>query len=597
MTMARRKSSRTRNSAFNVVTGVGGQMLRILLNFVVRTVFIHVLGKEYLGVTGLFTNILTMLSLTELGFGTAINFKLYKPLAEGDEHRVRVLLKFYKQAYRVVGTVTLLLGLCTIPLLPHVIRDYGSVTRLGIPLALIFMLHVMRAVTSYWFLAYRSAVVKADQKTYLLDVVDFGIAIATSTAEILVLVLWRSFVAFTATLVVFNIVQNGVNAFIAQRRYPRYFLPEKDRLSRSEIRGMLKDCLALLVYKLNHVVVKATDNIVISRYISLAAVGLYSNYFLCYTSVSTLLGRVYTAVTASMGNLFATADLPKKYRFFQVVNFISVFIFGSLGAGIAVCADEFVLLWIGPDYVIPQPFAVLMGTEVLFYGLRMNLAQIRNVSGAFRQMWFRPALGVLVNLGVSVWLVRCWGIPGVLVGTIVADITTYFAVDPGVIHRFSFKGYRPVSEYYAKNLLYIAQLAAVVAADLWLCRRWCAGHGFLSLLAHGMLVLLTVPTSFLLVYWKSHECAYLRQMGLGFLRKGRKGGKPAGPDLRAGRAGGEHSPLAAKPVGPDLRAGRALGEPVPGRPEVGPYHAGTGTPGEPGEPRGGESPQQDRRSP
>lgn len=537
--MARRKSSRTRNSAFNIATGIGGQMLRILLNFAVRTVFIHVLGKVYLGVNGLFSNILTLLSLTELGFATAMNFKLYKPLADGDEQRVRVLLKFYKQAYRVVGTVTLLLGICAIPLLPHVIRDYDSATSLGINLGLIFMLHVMRVVTSYWFLAYRSAVVKADQKTYLLDIADFGITIATSVAKILVLVLWKDFVAYTATVVVFNIVQNIVNALIAHRHYPQFFVPEKDRLSGAEVRGLLKDCMALLVYKLNYVVVKATDNIVISRFISLAAVGLYSNYLLCYTSARTVLGRVYQAVTASTGNLFATADLPKKYRFFQVMNFISVFIFGTLGAAIAVCSDEFVLAWIGPDYVIPQPFAVLLGLEILFYGLRLNLGQIRNVSGAFRQMWYRPALGVAINLGASIALVRCWGIHGVIAGTIIADITTYFAVDPRVIHRFSFQGYRPVSEYYGKNLLYLAQLAAVVAADLWLCRRWCADRGVLSLGAHLLVVLLTVPPSFLLLYWKSHECAYLRNMGMGFLRKGRKGktGRKALAAAGAGQAG------------------------------------------------------------
>ncbi|MBQ7695429.1 MAG: hypothetical protein IJT50_09935, partial [Lentisphaeria bacterium] len=123
-----------------------------------------------------------------------------------------------------------------------------------------------------------------------------------------------------------------------------------------------------------------------------------------------------------------------------------------------------------------------------------------------------------------------------IAGTIIADVTTYFAVDPRVIHRFSFQGYRPVSEYYGKNLLYLAQLAAVVAADLWLCRRWCTGRGWLSLGAHLMVVLLTVPPSFLLVYWKSHECAYLRNMAMGFLRKGRKG-KKGGKALAAAGAG------------------------------------------------------------
>ena len=126
--MAKKQTSRTQNSIYNIVTGVSGQILATVLKFVVRTVFIHTLGKTYLGINGLFSDILTMLSLTELGFDTAINFKMYKPLAEKDVKRVRVLLKFYKTVYRIVGTVILILGICLIPLLPHLIKDYDSMS-------------------------------------------------------------------------------------------------------------------------------------------------------------------------------------------------------------------------------------------------------------------------------------------------------------------------------------------------------------------------------------------------------------------------------------------------------------------------------------
>ncbi|MBO5520759.1 MAG: hypothetical protein J5973_03700, partial [Eubacterium sp.] len=196
------KESRTRNTILNVVTGMGGQLLATLLKFVVRTVFIHTLGKSYLGINGLFSDILTMLSLTELGLDTAINFKLYKPLAEHDDQRVRVLMKFYKQAYRVVGTVILAIGLCIIPALPFLIRDYGSLESLGINAALIFILHILRSVSSYWFFAYRSAVMRAAQKKYVLDLVGFIVTIATSVAKIIVLLVWKNFVLYTATVIV-----------------------------------------------------------------------------------------------------------------------------------------------------------------------------------------------------------------------------------------------------------------------------------------------------------------------------------------------------------------------------------------------------------
>ena len=381
------------------------------------------------------------------------------------------------------------------------------------------MLHITRTICSYWFFAYRSAIMKANQKKYILDIVDYGITIANSIVEILVLVLYKDFVLYTATVIVFNILRNFVDAVIAKRHYPQFFTKENDSLSREEVVGMLKDCGALFVYKLNNVVIKATDNTVISAFIGLATVGLYSNYLLFYTTIKSLFDRVYTAVKASMGNLFATETVEKKYTFFQVMNFISVILFGTAGVGVAVCADELITVWVGADYVIAKPFAILVGIEILFHGLKINLGQIRNVSGIFQQMWFRPILGVIINIGVSIGLVHVCGIYGVIIGTIVADILTNFLVDPSVIHKYSFDNYKPVSEYYKKNILYIAILSVVCAIEIWLCRTFFLGHGWLSVIVHALIVTVTVPSVFILIYRNSHECRYLISLSRNVLKK------------------------------------------------------------------------------
>lgn len=506
------KQSRTRNSILNLSTSLGVQLLATLLKFAVRTVFIHSLGKAYLGVNSLFSDILTMLSLTELGFDTAINFKLYKPLAEKDDHRVRVLIKFYKEAYRVIGTVILILGLCVIPLLPVLIRDYDTLTALKINAPLIFFLHIARTVSSYWFFAYRSAVMKANQKKYVLDMVEIGITIATNIAKILVLVFLKDFVVYTATVIVFNVIRNLINAFVSKRYCPSFFEKEKDRLSKEEVKGLFKDCMALFAFKVNGVVLKATDNLVISSFIGISAVGLYSNYLLLFTTCCFLLVRFYQAVKASMGNLFATASMEKKYFFFQVMNYLTIILYGTAGAGLAVSANELIHVWVGSDYVVAQPLAILIGIEVLFDGLKCNLGQIRHISGIFRQMWYRPIIGVIVNLVVSVVLVQFWGLYGVILGTIISTILANFCVDPQIIHKYCFKNYKPVSEYYKKNLLYLSVLIAITALDMWICNFVFVGHGWFSLIVHALIVAITVPSVFLALYWKSDECQYLMQL-------------------------------------------------------------------------------------
>ena len=281
----KQKNSRTKNSILNVLASLSGQLLSIVMKFITRTVFIYVLGKEYLGINGLFSDILSMLSLTELGIDTAINYQLYKPLAEHDTKRVRVLMKFYKQAYQVIGITIFVLGLCLIPLLPHLIRDYDSLAQLGINAAMVFTLYLLQSVSSYMFLAYRSAVMKANQRKYILDLADYAVTITANIVQILILLLLHSFILYTASLIFFNALKNLVNAIIAEHDTPEFFEKEEDSLSKEEVVGLFKDCGALFVYKLNGVVLKATDNLVLSTFIGLAIVGMYSNYLLCYSTI------------------------------------------------------------------------------------------------------------------------------------------------------------------------------------------------------------------------------------------------------------------------------------------------------------------------
>lgn len=506
---AKRTSSRTKNSVLNLMTSFGGQALTTLLKFITRTVFIQTLGKQYLGINGLFSDILTMLSLTELGIDTAINYQLFKPLAEHNDKRVRILMKFYKQAYRVIGIAILVLGLSLIPLLPYLIRDYDSLAVLGIDATLIFLLYLLQSVSSYLFFAYRSAAMKANQRKYILDIADYVVNIVMNIVQILILVFFKDFVLFTASYIMSNIVKNYVNAIIAQRDSPEFFIKEPDSLSKDEIFGLFKDCGALFVYKVNGVVLKATDNLVLSSFIGLSVVGIYSNYLLFYAAIRGFLNQIYNAVKASMGNLFAIGSIEKRYHFFRVMNLLTVIVYGTAAIGIAVCANELLTVWVGADYTFAQPLPILIGIELLFHGLKMNLGQIRNVSGAFRQMWYRPILGIIINVTVSICLVRPYGVYGVILGTISADILTNFLVDPRIIHKYSFENYRPVSDYYKLNLMYLTILCLMCAIELFVCGNIATGYGWFSVFLHILIIVITVPLVYLVLFRSSDECQYL----------------------------------------------------------------------------------------
>ncbi len=507
-----REKSRTKNSIINVCTGLASQLLLTILQFVSRTIFIQTLGNSYLGINGLFSNILTMLSLTELGLDTAINFKLYKPLAERDTYRLQLLMKFYRDAYLVVGCIILVIGGILIPFLPALIKDYNSLHALGINPVIIYVMYLTQSAMSYFFFASKSAIIKADQKSYITTLISFFTNICLVIGQIIILVLYHDFLLYTALGLVATIVMNLISARAAQRMYPQVFHHTKEHLEITEIKNIFKDLGALFVYRVNNVVVKATDNIVISAFIGINSVGLYSNYLILYTTLNTILDRIYSAIKASMGNLFATESVEKKYSFFQIMNYLSAVVYGTAGVGIAVCADGLLVNWIGEKYVIAKPFSLLVGVEILFYGLKSNLGQIRNVSGIFKQLWYRPIIGTIINLCVSIWLIKRCGIYGVIIGTITADVLANFLVDPIVIHKYSFMNYKPVKEYYTTNVAYLLLLVCVFLIDSFICRIIGNNMGWLSTIIHILICGISVPFAFTTVFYRRNESKYLLHM-------------------------------------------------------------------------------------
>ncbi len=518
-----REQSRTKNSMINILTGFGGQLISLVLKFVCRTIFIKTLSTSYLGINGLFSDILSMLSLAELGFDTAISYRLYKPIAENDDKKIREYIVFFKNAYRIIGIIIFGLGLLIIPMLKYLIKDYDSLEILGINAGFIFLLFLFQNSSTYFFGAYRSIIVKADQKQYLLDIVGYFITICRSIAEIVILLLFSDFTIYIITITIFFIIQNLLNAYVATKHYPEFFVEEKSRLGKKEKIELYKDCGALLVYKINNVVIKATDNIVLSYFIGLTVVGLYSNYLVIYGAINSILNTVFISVKASMGNLFTSDDIEKKYSFFEIMNFVAVVFYGTAAIGVSVVCNEVIEWWLGIDYVIKQPLPILIGIEILFTGIKLNLAQIRHVSGVFKQMWFRPVVGSGINVISSIVLVHFLGVSGVVLGTIFAAVFANFLIDPIVIHKYSFNNYRQSNYYYKKNLMFILVLLIIGGMDYLVCTRIFVGYGIASIIIHFLICAISVPIGFISIFWNRYECIYLRNKLLGIIKNSRKG--------------------------------------------------------------------------
>jgi Membrane protein involved in the export of O-antigen and teichoic acid len=508
--------TRTQNSFFNILTNYGSQLLIVLLNFLTRTVFIKELGTSYLGIEGLFTNVLSVLSLVELGFGTSIVFKLYKAIEDNDHPRMRILLDFYRKVYMIIGCVVMVLGLCLLPFLPLLIKDYERFYELGLNAVVVFIIYLFNSAASYWFFAYKTAFVTAQQKNYQLTVVGYAITLAAALAQILVLVWFHNFLLYLAVQIFFVIARNCVYALICDKKYP--YIKEKppEQISKEERHSILKDCYSLLLYKLNIVVVNASDNIVLSAFLGLDTVGLYFNYLTVKTSIIYMLNSVVNSLSASLGSLNAIGNIKWSQLMFRVVNFLSFWIYGVGSIGVAVLLNDFIHCWIGEKFIVDSfsyngvtvftPVALLCGIEVYVRGQQAYLDVYRETMGLFQQMKYRPVVSIIVNLIISLVTVKYLGIAGCVLGTVVSYLFVNMVIDPRVIHKYGLK--QPIRPYRFRQLLYMGVTIAAGVVCWYLCGLIHI-DGWFGFITHGIVCVIVSCVIFTLCFFRTQEFHYL----------------------------------------------------------------------------------------
>lgn len=494
--------SRIKNSCKNLFTSAGGQLLVILLGFFTRSVFIGTLGTQYLGINGLFTNIVSMLSLADLGIGTAITFNLYKPILDNDKHKILLLMNLYKKVYIIIGFAILVLGICLIPILPYLIK--GDISFINVNV--IFILYLFQSVSSYMFFAYKSSLIKANQTEYIITGIGYFFTIVTNIMQILVLVVFNNFTLYIFTVIIFNILNNLAVAIKSDKLYP--FIKEKtdEVLDKVEMKEIFKNCYAIFLYKVNAVVLNATDNLVLSAFIGLNIVGIYSNYLLIIKAIKSIFVIFYNAVTASLGNLHASSDVEYESFIFRVVNLMSFWMFGVASIGVFIAANGFISIWIGSDYKLHQNFVLLISLDLYMYGIQKALATFRTTMGLFQQAKYRPVFGIVINLVVSIILVQYFEINGVMLGTIIANLLTYSWLDPYIIYKHGFK--ESVKGYYIKNTIYF--LAVVVAGGLsYSLSMSIKVSGVLFVITCGIISVVVPCLLFFILFGRTKEFVYI----------------------------------------------------------------------------------------
>ena len=395
--------SRIENSIRNTTFALLGQIATIILSFVARTVFINCLGAGYLGINGLFTNILSVLSFAELGFGTAIIYALYKPLAENNEEQVVALMRFYATIYRAIGIFIFVAGVCLVPYLHFFIGDISEIPADLPPLSVVYILYLLNSSASYFF-NYKRSLVTASQNGHIDSINTLIVNIVRNILQIIILLIWKAFIPYLVIQILCTLVGNILISFKADKLFPYMKKYRKARLKNDEVRSIIKNVMAMACHKLGSVIVSGTDNILISKFVGVIAAGYYSNYTLLTSTVRTFYIQIFSPITASIGNFVAEKDKNESYVFFKKLFFINAYIAVFCTSCLTTLINPFIRLLWGEEYVFDLLTVSFIMLNFFLTCMRQSTCIYIDTNGLFWQVKWKSVFEALINLIASVML-------------------------------------------------------------------------------------------------------------------------------------------------------------------------------------------------
>lgn len=493
----------------NIIFGYLSNIVILLMNFIQRTVFIWVLGRTLLGVNSIYTDVLNVLSLAELGIGTALNYSLYKPVANGDIEKIKSYMRFYKKAYTTIAVVIAAAGTAISPFLKYILKNPGNYSMRE--LTIYYFIFLFNTVSTY-FVAYKYSLSNAEQKNYIQTNVATITKIATVLVQIVVLLVTKNFLFYLLAQMFVELAQKIFVSIYLNRMYP--YLRDKNvqNLSDEETGEVVNKTKALVLHKIGDVARLQTDTIIISSFVNVDTSGVVGNYTYIITYVGNFVNIIFNSVISGFGNLVATESKEKQYQVFKVYRFFACWMFGFGAVGFWFLLTPLIGgLWLDESWVIGNAVVTLLVVDFYFKGGRIVLENFKIAAGVFEQDRYLPIVQGALNLVLSIVLVQKIGVAGVYVGTLVSGILANL-IRPVIIYRVCFD--RKAWSYFADSLRYIAVILAVTAVNIPIRHLVMGETNILTFAVMVVIISVIYNGVFFLVFHRTEEFAYLWEVAV-----------------------------------------------------------------------------------
>lgn len=491
---------RTKKALLNSSINIIGFIIAFIPNIIIRKIFLETLGSELLGLNSLYTNIIGWLSIAELGIGTVIVFSLYKPYAINDKKLVRAYIRFYKSFYRTTGIIVLGIGLCLTPFLKFFI---GSNIDLKL-VSLGFVLFLMNSFISYIFSS-RICILNVAQEAYKVTIATTISKLLTVILQVCMLKIYPSFLVFISIQLIINLMYFIlINAYIL-KKYP-WLNDGKDNLEKEEKKSLLKNVRAMFMHKIASLVVNSTDNIVISKFIGLGTLAIYTNYQIIIAALQSIVSTALGGLTASIGNLLTTGDKDKAYDIHRKIFFMNFWAVSFIVISLYNTLNQFIGLWVGDKYLLDELTYVIILINTYFASMRGSVEQFQSGSGMFYQDRYAPICEAIINLVTSLILVKHIGIAGVFIGTLVSNFTVIFWTKPYVVYRYVFD--KKLIHYYKMYFKYLLIAVIPLVVTSYITKQLKTNYTIISFIFNCLLNITIINIIYCVIFYRSNEFKY-----------------------------------------------------------------------------------------
>lgn len=456
------KIERSKNASRNIVFGVIQKVYNLLIPFATRTIMIYALGMNYLGLNSLFTSVLSVLNLAELGVGSAMVFSMYKPIAEDDEKTICALMKLYRLYYRIIGGVILAAGLLITPFIPKLIK---SDVPPDINVYVLYLMNLASTVITYWLFAYKNCLLSAHQRGDVNSKISMVISVLQVIAQIAVLLLTKNYYLYVLVLILSGILTNITTAVVVNKMYPAY--KPQGELPKEQVKSINGRVRDLFASKIGSVVVDSADTVVISAFLGLTSLAVYQNYFYILTSIFGFVSIIFYSCTAGIGNSIITETEEKNFRDFNTFTFIVIWLSCFCVCCLATLYQPFMQLWAGEKNMLSYGYVIVFCVYFFIKEINSLLNLYKDAAGIWHADRFRPLATALANLGMNLIMVQFWGLYGILLSTI---LSMAFVGMPWLFHNLFTTIFRSgLKGYLKKTACYTIMTAAICAVCIVCC--------------------------------------------------------------------------------------------------------------------------------